>query len=121
MNNLSLKVIFSALDKVSAPFNAMSKSASSLSGDLAKAKSELSALERQAKTVDAWKKNRGELVRTSNALESASKELAQARTAFEALEKPTKEQTINEHYNQCWKYPFDSSCIKITKAKSLII
>lgn len=93
MNNLSLKVIFSALDKVSAPFNAMSKSVSSLSGDLTKAKSELSALERQAKTVDAWKKNRGELVRTSNALEHASKELEQARAAFDALEKPTKEQT----------------------------
>lgn len=93
MNNLSLKVIFSALDKVSAPFNAMSKSVSSLSGDLAKAKSELSALERQAKTVDAWKKSRGEFVRTSNALEHASKELEQARVAFDALEKPTKEQT----------------------------
>lgn len=93
MNNLSLKVIFSALDKLSAPFNAMGKSVSSVSGELAKAKSELNALERQSKSVTAWKQSTKQLAITSNELAKTRRELERASEEFAALEKPTKAQT----------------------------
>lgn len=92
MNNLQLKVILAAADKLTAPLRAGQRTAKGLAGAMAETKKRIADMEKQAKQIDGYKKLAAQTGIVGNKLKEAQAEVKRLHQEMSAADAPTKQQ-----------------------------
>lgn len=88
--DLKLQVIFSMMERVTAPLKSIQKETSAAGKEMGALRSKLQNLENQQRDVDAFKKMNAKLIETANRSTSADAKVSQLAQAMAKVAKPTK-------------------------------
>lgn len=91
-NNLQLQVLLNAVDKATRPFKAVENASKILSGEIRGSQQQLKTLNAQAAQVEGFRKIKGQLSATGEALAQAKTKAATLAAELRNSENPTKAQ-----------------------------